>query len=77
MKVILSWSLVLLFLISATPILAADEQGGAAMKIEEIIAECEKKFPEGSNPDPEERDKLIDKCIDEKTAAQSSGGGSE
>lgn len=75
MKVFLSWTLASLLLISATSLLASEEQGesSGAMKIEQIIEECEKKHPEGNFSDPEERDKAIDQCIDDKTAAQGSG----
>lgn len=79
MKVILSWTVALLFLISAAYALASEEQSGSgtAMKIEQIIEECEQQNPEGNFADPEERDKAIDLCIDDKTAAQGSGGTSE
>lgn len=79
MKVFLSWTLALLLLISATSLLASEEQGGSAgaMKIEQIIEACEKQHPEGNFSDPEERDKAIDQCIDDKTAAQGSGGAPE
>lgn len=79
MKVFLSWTLASLLLISATSLLASEEQGesSGAMKIEQIIEECEKKHPEGNFSDPEERDKAIDQCIDDKTAAQGSGAAPE
>ncbi|MCI0505031.1 MAG: hypothetical protein L0Z73_02875 [Gammaproteobacteria bacterium] len=80
MKAILSWSVVLLFLISAAPLMSAEEQGSSAsgaMKIEQFIEECEKQYPEGKYPDGGERDKHIDKCIDEKSAAQSSSDAPE
>ncbi len=79
MKVLLSLTLALFFLTSAASLLASEEQGGSgsAMKIEQIIEECEKKHPEGNFSDPEERDKAIDQCIDDKTAAQGSGAAPE
>lgn len=75
MKVLLSWTLSLLFLISVTSVIASEEEGGSSssMKIEKVIEECEKQYPEGNFSDPEERDKAIDQCIDEKTAGQGSG----
>ena len=79
MKVLMSWTLALLFLVSAASVIASDEEGGSgsSAKIEKIIEECEKKLPESNFSDPEERDKAIDQCIDEKTASQGSGGSPE
>jgi hypothetical protein len=37
------------------------------MSTEKIIAACEEQFPADSYPDTEERNKLIDQCVDEST----------
>jgi len=72
MKSYLPWSLALLLLVANSSALMAEEkaEGAGKMSIEAIVENCEKQYSEENYPDPDERNKLIDQCIDEKSAAQ-------
>ena len=59
-----------LLLTVAAPVLAADDDSDK-MKIEKIIADCEDTYSEDKYPDADERNKLIDKCIEEKSPSSS------
>ena len=54
------------------PVWSAEEGEGdsKSMQIEKIIADCENQYKEEEVPDPEERNRLIDQCIDEQTATK-------
>jgi len=72
MKAYLPLALASLLGLGVTPLFAADEQAGEGsgkMKIEQVISACEEQFPEDKYPDVDERNKLIDQCIDEKSAS--------
>jgi len=55
------------------PVFSADEDqntdqaadDASKLSIEKTIAACEDQFPTESYPDTEERNKLIDQCVDE------------
>ena len=72
MKSYLPWFMALLLLVANSSALMAEEkaEGGGKMSIESIVENCEKQYSEEQYPDPDERNKLIDQCIDEKSAAQ-------
>ena len=65
-----SLALVFTVVISAisAPVWSAEDEDSKSMQIEKIIAACEAQYTEEGVPDPEERNKLIDQCIDEQTA---------
>ena len=74
MKSYLPLSLAALLSLAVTPLFAADEQSGdgsGQMKIEQVIAACEDQYSEEKYPDADERNKFIDKCIDEKSGTSS------
>lgn len=73
MKSYLSWALVLLFiLLSNTTLMAEENTGGESgqLSVEKIVEDCEKQYTEETYPDPDERNKLIDQCIDDNTGGQ-------
>jgi len=72
MKSYLPWSLaVVLFFANGSALFAAEKSEGDAgqMSIEKVVEECEGKFSEDKYPDADERNKMIDKCIDENSAS--------
>lgn len=70
MKSYLSWSLALLILLAGSSSLMAEEKAEGKMSIEQVVENCEKQYNEQNYPDPDERNKLIDQCIDENSASQ-------
>ncbi|WP_455374801.1 hypothetical protein [Kaarinaea lacus] len=73
MKSYLPWSLaVLLFVASGSTLMAEEKAEGdsSKMNIEMVVENCEKQYNEENYPDPDERNKLIDQCIDENSASQ-------
>jgi len=73
MKSYLLWLLaVFLFAASGSTLMAegkSDGDGGK-MSIEAVVENCEKQFDEKKYPDEDERNKLIDQCIDEHPVSQ-------
>ena len=72
MKQILPWCLAISFLAICNPALSAEDSGKAEaekMTIESIIASCEEQYTVETYPDAEERNKLIDQCIEDNSAA--------
>lgn len=68
MRSYLPWLLAVLFFIAGGSTLMAEEKSGDSggkMGIEEVVENCEKQFNEQKYPDEDERNKLIDQCIDE------------
>lgn len=62
---------ILLIALSSTPLAqenTVNESG--QLSIEKIVEDCEKQYSEQIYPDPEERNKLIDQCIDDNTVDQ-------
>ena len=55
-----------LLILAASPVFSADEDSDK-IKIEEIISNCEDQYPEEKYADADERNKLIDQCIEEKS----------
>ena len=47
---------------------APNESG--QLSIEKVIEDCEKQYSEQMYPDPDERNKLIDQCIDDNSVDQ-------
>lgn len=73
MKSYFSWSLAILLLAASGSTLMAEEKtdgDSGKMSIEMIVENCEKQYNEENYPDPDERNKLIDQCIDENSASQ-------
>jgi hypothetical protein len=73
MKSYLPWSLAILLLAASGSTLMAEEKAegeSGKMSIEMIVENCEKQYNEENYPDPDERNKLIDQCIDDNSAAQ-------
>lgn len=62
--------------VTSLPVWSAEEADGdsKSMQIEKIIEACENQFKEEDITDPEERNRLIDQCIDEQTASSEQGG---
>jgi len=54
----------------AAPVYSADDDS-EKMKIEKVIATCEDQYSEDKYPDADERNKLIDKCIEENSPSTS------
>jgi hypothetical protein len=56
----------------SSPVFSADENKDMAdpseMAIEKIIASCEKQYTAEMYPDADERDKLVDQCIEENSS---------
>lgn len=83
MKYCLSKSLIIFgmaILAINVPVLFAaeqDESGASKMNIEKVVDMCEGQYNESVYPDPEERNKLIDQCIEENSAGQESSGAPE
>ena len=74
MKVYLPLSMAAVVLsLAVAPLFAADEQTGdtasGTMKIEQVIAMCEEQNSEDKYPDIDERNKMIDQCIDENSSS--------
>ena len=72
MKQNLSWCLIALFLFANGSLIAAEEQAEGdqgKMSVEKIIEDCEKQYNEQNYPDADERNRLVDQCIDDNTAA--------
>lgn len=73
MKSYLPWLLVvLLFAVGGSTLMAAEKSDSESgkMSIEAVVENCEKQFNDEKYPDEEERNKLIDKCIDEHPVSQ-------
>ena len=73
MKSYLPWLLaVLLFAVGSSTLMAAEKSSSdnGKMSIEEVVENCEKQFSEQKYPDEDERNKLIDQCIDEHPVSQ-------
>ena len=66
MKTKISFLLSALFILVSTPVFSADDDSDK-MKIEKIISACEDQYPEDKYPDADERNKLVDKCIEENS----------
>jgi len=59
-----------MLLVKATPVFSAEDDNDK-MKIEKVIVACEEKYTEDKYPDADERNKLIDKCIEENSPSGS------
>ena len=72
MKSYLPLSLAILLLAANSSALMAEEkaEGGSKMSIEAVVENCEKQYSEDKYPDPDERNKMIDQCIDENSGSQ-------
>ena len=68
MKAYLSLTFAAMLLVGAAPVLSADDDSDK-MKIEKVIVACEEQYSEEKYPDADERNKLIDKCIEENSPA--------
>lgn len=68
MKVYMSVAFIALIMLGAGAVYSADEET-SKMDIEKIIQLCEEQYAEDKYPDVDERNKLIDQCIDENTPA--------
>lgn len=72
MKHYVSWLLTLVMFLTVSTIVLAEEktdtEGNSQLAIEKIVDDCEKQYNEQNYPDPDERNNLIDQCIDEKSA---------
>ena len=74
MKSYLPWSMaVLLFAATGSTLMAEEKADGDSgkMTIEMVVENCEKQYNEQNYPDPDERNNLIDQCIDENSASKS------
>ncbi len=68
MKSYLPWLLVVLLFVAGSSVLMAEEKSEGAsgkMSIEAVVESCEQQFDAQKYPDEDERNKLIDQCIDE------------
>jgi len=56
----------------SSPVFSADENKEAddesKMTVEKIIASCESQYTADLYPDTEERNKLVDQCVEESSA---------
>jgi len=66
MKTKMYFLLSAIFILTSTPVFSADDDSDK-MKIEKIISTCEDQYPEDKYPDADERNKLVDKCIEENS----------
>jgi len=55
-----------LIILASSPVFSADDES-EKMKIEKIITTCEDQYPEDKYSDADERNKLIDKCIEDNS----------
>lgn len=65
------WLLAILLLTATGSNALAEEKAeseSSQLAIEKIVEDCEKQYNEQNYPDPDERNNLIDQCIDEKAA---------
>ena len=83
MKYCLSKSLIMfamaILAINIPVLLAAeqDDSGAGKMNIEKVVEMCEDQYNESVYPDADERNKLIDQCIEENSTGQESSGAPE
>jgi len=71
MKQFFYMCMAVLALAVSSPVFSADENKDAddsKMTIEKVIASCESQYTADMYPDPEERSKLIDQCVEENSA---------
>ena len=72
MKYYLSLCTALLMLALSTSLFAAEEGSSEKMTEEAAITTCEGKYTAETYPDEDERNKLIDQCVTDNTAAKAS-----
>lgn len=62
-----------LALIISNPVFSADENkdmdDSSKMTIDQIITSCESQYTAEAYPDTNERDKLIDQCVEDNSAS--------
>lgn len=72
MKQFFFLSMTFIALSISSPVFSADENkemdDASSMAIENIIASCEKQYTADMYPDTDERNNLIDQCIEDKSS---------